>query len=75
MPGLGRLIHDDRHAEHSATAQDPNRLKNTWRRDSETELRGMGRMWKELQEVAAGRRAWYELVEGLCPYAGKKRRK
>lgn len=32
----------------------------------------MGRTWTELQEVAADRRAWHELVEDLCPNGGWK---
>lgn len=42
------------------------RPKDTWWRELEVEINGMGKTWKELQQVVY-RQAWCELFEDLCP--------
>ena len=41
-------------------------LKNSWRRDTDTELRMMGYTWKEVVRKAQVRVRWRAVVNGLC---------
>ncbi|PFX25640.1 LINE-1 retrotransposable element ORF2 protein [Stylophora pistillata] len=42
------------------------RPKNTWRRDTEKEMKALGKNWKELQQLAEKRRQWRQFVDGPC---------
>jgi len=42
------------------------RPKNSWRRDTDTELRMMGYTWKEVVRKAQVRVRWRAVVNGLC---------
>ena len=42
------------------------RPRNSWRRDTESELREMGTTWKEAEKVAQNRVRWRIVTDGLC---------
>ncbi|KAL9973772.1 hypothetical protein ACROYT_G020271 [Oculina patagonica] len=42
------------------------RPKNSWRRDTDAELKIMGYTWKEAVQKAQGRARWRGVVNGLC---------
>ena len=42
------------------------RPKNSWRRDTEKEMKILGKNWKELQQLAEKRRLWRLFVDGPC---------
>ena len=42
------------------------RPKNSWRRDTEKEMKALGKNWKELQQLAEKRRLWRLFVDGPC---------
>ena len=42
------------------------RPKNTWRRDTETELKRQGISWREAERTAQNRVGWRRVVDGLC---------
>ena len=42
------------------------RPKNSWRRDTEKEMKVLGKNWKELQQLAEKRRLWRLFVDGPC---------
>ena len=41
-------------------------LKNSWRRDTDTDLRMMGYTWKEVVQKTQVRVRWQAVVNGLC---------
>nr|XP_006821756.1 PREDICTED: uncharacterized protein LOC102803864 [Saccoglossus kowalevskii] len=50
------------------------RPRNSWRRVMEADVKKMGRTWKELETLAQDRSAWRNLVDGLCPRRGDRRK-
>ena len=42
------------------------RPKNSWRRDTEKEMKVLGKNWKELQQLAEKRRLWRLFFDGPC---------
>ena len=42
------------------------RPKNTWRRDTEAELKRQGISWAEAEKTAQSRDGWRRVVDGLC---------
>ena len=42
------------------------RLKRTWRRTIEDEIRGTGRSWNEVKGIAGDRNAWKLFMDALC---------
>lgn len=42
------------------------RPKNSWRRDTESELKGHGTSWGEAETLAQDRAGWRGVVDGLC---------
>ena len=40
--------------------------QNSWRRDTEKEMKVLGKNWKELQQLAEKRRLWTLFVDGPC---------
>ena len=42
------------------------RPKNTWRRDTEAELKRQGISWGEAEKTAQSRVGWRRVVDGLC---------
>lgn len=48
------------------------RPKTTWGRELETDMNNIGGAWQTLQGMAADRKAWCELVGGLCIIVGIK---
>jgi hypothetical protein len=50
------------------------RPRNTWRRDLDADVKQMGKTWGQLERLAQNRDAWRELVGGLCPRRGHRRR-
>jgi hypothetical protein len=42
------------------------RLKRTWRRTIEDEVRGTGRSWNEVKGIAGDHEAWKLFMDALC---------
>jgi hypothetical protein len=42
------------------------RLKRTWRRTIEDEIRGTGRSWNEVKRIAGDGNVWKLFVDALC---------
>ena len=45
------------------------RPRNTWRRDTESELKEQGHNWNSAEKLAPNRVRWREFVNGLCSLA------
>jgi hypothetical protein len=50
---------------HSSGHQSNKRPKETWRRNIDTDIKNMGKTWKELKKVAKDRPKWRRLVSAL----------
>ncbi|KAK7107318.1 hypothetical protein V1264_015265 [Littorina saxatilis] len=50
------------------------RPRNTWRRDLDADAKHMGKTWGMLERLAQNRDAWRELIGGLYPRRGHRRR-
>lgn len=50
------------------------RPRNSWRRDLDAEAKSMGHTWGQLERIAQDRTAWRDLVRGLCPTWGGRRK-
>jgi hypothetical protein len=48
------------------------RPRNTWRRDTETELKEQGHNWNSAEKLAPNRVRWSEFVNGLCSLAEQR---
>ena len=47
------------------------RLKRTWRRTIDEEIRGTERSWNEVKGIAGDRNAWKLFMDALCPTRSK----
>jgi hypothetical protein len=50
------------------------RLKRTWRRTIEDEIRNTGRSWNEVKGVAGDRKAWNLFMDALCSTRSERTR-
>ena len=50
------------------------RPRNTWRRDLDADVKRSGHTWGQLEKMAQDRNAWRDLVRGLCPRMGSRRK-
>ena len=50
------------------------RPRNTWRRDLDTDAKKMGHTWGQLERLAQDRDSWRNLVGGLYPCGGDRRK-
>ena len=48
------------------------RPMNTWRRDLESDVQKMDRMWEQFERLAQDRNDWRIFVGGLCPAEGRQ---
>jgi hypothetical protein len=48
------------------------RLKRTWRRTTEDEIRNTGRSWNEVKGIAGDPNAWKLFMDGLCSTRSKR---
>jgi len=48
------------------------RPRNTWRRDTESELKEQGHNWNLEEKLAPNRVRWSEFVNGLCSLAEQR---
>ena len=48
------------------------RLKRTWRRTIDEEIRGTERSWNEVKGIAGDRNAWKLFMDALCPTRSNK---
>jgi hypothetical protein len=48
------------------------RLKRTWRRTIEDEIRSTGRSWNEVKGVAGDHKAWKLFTDALCSTRSKR---
>jgi hypothetical protein len=48
------------------------RLRRTWRRTIEDEIRGTGKSWNEVEGVAGDRNAWKLFMDALCSTRSKR---
>ena len=44
------------------------RPQNSWRRDTDTELKLIGYTWKDVERTAQARVRWRAVVDGLCSF-------
>ena len=49
------------------------RLKRTWRRTIEDEIRNTGRSWNEVKGIAGDRNAWKLFMDALCSARSKRK--
>ena len=47
------------------------RPRNSWRRDLDCEVKGIGLSWTELGRTAQNRVRWRKLIDGLCSAGGE----
>ena len=48
------------------------RLRRTWRRTVEDEIRGTGKTWNEVKGIAGDRNAWKLFMDALCSTRSKR---